>query len=309
MNDLSDEVLLKRATHAGRNLIVLAILASLVAAACAALGFLVPGAPKIFPVLAFSVSLVATAYWVLAVAGRRGNPNSVGIVIIVMAGNLFLQFILAGIEAARSGTDVVSHMPNVLVSFFILYALYQSRKVLLELQERGLWEQAFPATQPTASLCILGGILLVSGVVTVNMASGYVGWKYGQARTVEQTYAHGFVKIIQEDERGFLTSMQALSEQFSKAQLQEALDKIEGIETKVQLLKKQSPQACQLQKILDTYGSAVRQYKGALLLLKQPKPETERFTEMIKLGDRLRTEAGQAFDRQYGKDAAMSKQL
>jgi hypothetical protein len=43
----------------------------------------------------------------------------------------------------------------------------------------------------------------------------------------------------------------------------------------------------------------LRQWKNGLTLLSEPNPDTERARKMFKLGDQLRAEACQEFDRRY----------
>src|SRR5688572_6665352 len=79
-----DAKLLKRARHAGRNLSVLAMLASFGAMALIAAALYAKGMHGVMTVLASTITLIAGGYWVLAVAARRGNPNAVGVVIVAM---------------------------------------------------------------------------------------------------------------------------------------------------------------------------------------------------------------------------------
>src|ERR1051326_4869542 len=111
--NLSDEQLLARASHAGRNLSVLSILATLGAIAFWIVAFMgkAPLLAMILPALA--ITFIAAGYCVLTVAARRGNPASVGTVIVIMALQLTFVLVCAGIGATRTGTDVSSNMPNV----------------------------------------------------------------------------------------------------------------------------------------------------------------------------------------------------
>src|SRR4051794_38538573 len=95
-----DEELLKRARHAGRNLSVLAVMATLGAIALIAAAILAKGIHGPMAVLATTISLIAGGYWVLATAARRGNPNSVGIVIVTLVLQICLALISSGVAAA-----------------------------------------------------------------------------------------------------------------------------------------------------------------------------------------------------------------
>src|SRR5690242_21084505 len=191
--NLSDDQLLARASHAGRNLCVLSVLATLVAIVLWVVPFMgkAPLLGMIFPALA--ITSIAAGYWVLAIAARRGNPASVGTVIVIMALQLTFVLIFVGIGSARTGTDVSSNFPNVLIPIVVLWALASSRSVLLELQDRGLWEKVFNSEKTSSQFCVIGGILLAIGFLTLNGGTLYIGKKVQQEREAENRQAREFV--------------------------------------------------------------------------------------------------------------------
>ena len=90
MSRLSDEKLVARATHAGRNLDALAAMASLLSAGLIGAVFFSKAQLPFLAWMAGAVALVAIGYWTLAVAAKRGNPASVGIVVVLMTLQLVL---------------------------------------------------------------------------------------------------------------------------------------------------------------------------------------------------------------------------
>lgn len=295
-----DEKLLKRARHAGRNLSVLAILATLGATALIAAALCAKGIHGVMAVLATTISLIAAGYWVLAVAARRGNPNAVGVVIVTLVLQICLALISSGVAAARNNSAFQPPAGGVLIPILVLVSLASSRKVLLELKERQLWDQVFGPAKPTGKFCLIGGTLLATGFAAMNAGTCYIDWKAGQQQTAEVQHAKAFIELIQGDEKEFLTAMQVSSVNGGQNRIETALTKFKTLEQNFDALKKQAGSADRLLQIVTTYGNALRQWKNGLLLSKEPNADTERVQEMFKLGDQLRAEACQEFDRRYG---------
>ena len=187
-----------------------------------------------------------------------------------------------------------------LIPILVLVALGSSRKVLLELKERGLWDQVFGSAKPSGSLCLIGGTLLATGFVAMNAGTSYLGWKAGEHQTAEVQHAKAFVELLQRDEKEFLTAMQGISVNRGENEIETVLTKFKTLEQNFEALKKEAASADRLLQILTTYGNALRQWKNGLMLLKEPNADTDRVQKMFKLGDQLRAEACQEFDRRYG---------
>ena len=119
----SDQKLLKRARHAGRNLSVLAILATFGAMALIAASLFAKGMHGVMAVLATTITLIAAGYWVLAVAARRGNPNAVGVVIVAMVLQICLALISSGVAAARTNSTFQPPVAGLFIRFLVLVAL------------------------------------------------------------------------------------------------------------------------------------------------------------------------------------------
>jgi hypothetical protein len=294
-----DEKLLKRARHAGRNLSVLAILATFGAMALIATALFAKGFHGVMAVLATTITLIAAGYWVLAVAARRGNPNAVGVVIVAMVLQICLALISSGVTAARTNSAFQPPVTGLFIPILVLVALASSRKVLLELKERQLWDQVFGFAKPSGNLCLIGGTLLATGFFAMNAGTYYVGWKVAQQQRAEFQHAKAFVELLQGDEKEFLTAMQGISVDRGQKGIEMALTKLETLEQNVEVLKREAANADRLLQILTTYGNAQRQWKNGLRLLQEPNSDTDRVQKMFKLGDQLRAEACQEFDRRY----------
>jgi hypothetical protein len=294
-----DEKLLKRARNAGRNLSILALLATFGAIALTAAAFLAKGAHGVMAILAGTIALIAAGYWVLAVAGRRGNPNSVGIVIVAMVLQICLAVIMSGVAAARTNTPFQPPTSGIVIPILILLALANSRTVLVELQRRQLWHQVFGSAKPSRNLCFLGGILLVSGFVAMNLGAAYAGRKAGQEQKAEFQNAKEFIALIQNDEKEFVASMRGIAVNPGADAIANALEKLASLQRNFEAIKNHAAGEERLLEILNTYGNALRQWKNGLMLLQETNPDRERAQQMLKLGDKLRREAGEDFDRRY----------
>lgn len=300
MSNPDDQILLKRASHAGRNLTVLAVLATLVFLVLAALVTSTKDARVPLIPLTLAIAFIAAAYWILAIAARRGNPAAVGVVIVLLIVQLVLGLLASGVVAAQNHASFEFKPGGFIIPVIIIIALVSSRKVLLELQERGLWEQAFPSAKPSQSLVVIGGVILATGFLCLNAGTFYVGSKVNSARQSEQVQVDAFVRLVKEDEAKFMASMQKLSGPHGATEINEALANLATLEQNLAELQKSTATATgPLPQILTTYGNAVRQWKNGLTMLKEPHPDTDRALQMLKLGDKFRTDAVEQFDRRY----------
>jgi hypothetical protein len=222
----------------------------------------------------------------------------VGVVIVAMVLQICLALIFSGIAAARTNTPFKPPVGGLFIPILVLIALASSRKVLLQLKERQLWDQVFGSAKPSRQLCLIGGTLLATGFIAMN-AGSYYGWKVGQQRQVEFQHARAFAELIQVHEKEFLTSMQGISNRRGEKQTEPALTKFNTLEEKFEVLKKEAASVNQLSPILTTYGNGLRQWKSGLTILQEPNGDADRAQKMFELGDRLRAEACQEFDRRY----------
>jgi hypothetical protein len=133
----------------------------------------------------------------------------------------------------------------------------------------------------------------------MNASSYYVGWKVGHQQRAEIQHAKAFIELIQQDENEFLKAMQEVSGSWRQGEIEIVLARFETLEQHFEVLKTEAAGADRLLQILTTYGNALRQWKNGLTLLQESEPDTDRARQMFELGDRLRTDACQEFDRRY----------
>ena len=300
MSNLDDQTLLKRANHAGRNLSVLAVLATLVVLLIVGVTVSIKDTREPMAMLALAITLIASVYWILAVAARRGNPASVGVVIVLMVVQFVAGLLVSSIIAARNKAEFQFQPGGFIIPLIVIIALANSRKVLLELKERGLWEQAFPSGKPSGNLVVAGGVILILGFLSLNAGTFYAGLKINHARQSEHDQAEAFIRLINQDEAKFMASMQKLSGKNGDAELNDAMDNLTTLEQNLaELQKNTATLAGPMPQILTTYGNAVRQWKNGLTILKGPNPDKDRALQMLTLGDKFRKDAGEEFDRRY----------
>jgi hypothetical protein len=305
--NLTDEQLLKRAGNASRNLGVLGILATLGAILIWTVLLLGKGATLFMSPVALAVTSLAVGYWILSVAARRGNPNSVGVVLVIMVLQLLVVFVTAGIAAARTNTPLSSNLPGLISPILVLIALVSSRNVLLELQDRGLWEKAFASAKPSGTLCVVGAILVASGLALFDGGTAYVSVKVGQARAAEVSGATEFVQIIKHEEQDFMSTIGQALKSANAESLDTALAKLESLDIRVKTLQASAGQDSSMPTILQTYRNGVREWKNALLALKEPNPDRRRAQQMLALGDKLRAQAVSDFQTRFAPKAQRSQ--
>jgi hypothetical protein len=297
--DAADQQLLKRAHYGGRNLFVLASLASVGALVLICVAIFAKEIHGIMAVMAATITIIAAGYWLLAIAARRGNPNAVGIVIVAMVLQICLSLIASGVTAAQSNAPFQPPVGGLIIPILVLVALASSRKVLLQLQERQLWHQVFGTSKPSGTLCKVGGALIVIGFISMNAGTSYLGWKIGQNQKVEIQHAKAFIQLLHEDEKEFLSAMKLVYADRNESNIETALTRFSTLEQQLETLTKETPNTEKLSDVLGKYGSGLRQWKNGLLLLKEPNADLKRAQKMFELGDRLRAEACEEFDARY----------
>jgi hypothetical protein len=185
------------------------------------------------------------------------------------------------------------------IPILVLIALVSSRNVLLQLQERGLWEQAFASAKPSSTLCVVGGILVAGGLVMFDGGTVYVTSKLGQARAAEYSGATEFVQLTKHEEQDFMLAASQAMKNASASSLDLALAKLESLETRVKTLQQTASQDSSLPAILQTYRNGVREWKNGLLALKELNPDRRRAQQMLSLGDKLRGQAITDFQNRF----------
>jgi hypothetical protein len=301
MSKLSDEKLIARANHAQRNLTVLAVLVSGGTVLSLVMAFQADGSRATALKLGCAALLLISAgYWVLAKAAKRGNPNSVGIVVVLMALHVVTGFVSRAMGGTGSMADSQPMALQVIVPLVVIAALVSSRTVLVELRKRDLWDGVFGQRGPSDRLCVIGGTLLVLGFVASHLGSA------GAERAVqevqkEREQAQQFLAMINGEEKAFSEAMSGLSSAGldRRAALQTALTRVEELERKAQEISESAAEFERLSSILQTYRDGVQLWKKGLTLLGSAAPDTQLAQEALELGDSLRKGACQEFDKRY----------
>jgi len=295
----TDELLLKRAGNASRNLAVLGVLATLGALLLWTVLLLSKGATVFMSPMALAMTALAAGYWILAVAARQGNPNAVGVVLVIMLIQLVVVFVTAGITAARTNTPLYSNLPGLIIPTLVVVALVSSRNVLLELQKRGIWEKAFASAKPSGTLCVAGGILVAGSLALFDGGTAYVSWKVGQVHAEEIRGATEFVQMLKTEEQDFTATLGQAVKSANTASVEAALARVELLERRVKTLQDSADQDSSLPAILQTYRNGVREWKSGLLALREPNPDRRRVQQMLALGDKLRAQAVMDFQTRF----------
>src|ERR1043165_9171383 len=129
---VSDSQLIKRARYGGRNLAGLAILVSF-GAVCTTLAMFAP-AGDIIKWFAASISLMAAAYWALAVAARHGDPRAIAVVMAFLSIQLLINSVAFVFAFLRSSGSININILWLIIPIAIIAALYRNRADLLELK-------------------------------------------------------------------------------------------------------------------------------------------------------------------------------
>ena len=312
---LTDDELLKWSGHAGRNLIALAILMTLSAILLILPAILLERENAHVPIRsgtdllsAFAwvfplvLSLAAAGLWTLAVAARRGNPTSVGIVLVV----LFFQVLLALIGFVISFIQQ-NQQPNVgivgvLIGLAVVAAVAKSRNVLIEMKKRGLWQARFGLAKASGHLCIVGGILLVVGYLGLNaslLIPAVAAARTAKERAKEMQQAKAFFAIVKGEEAELMNALREPGGLGDSGAIKTALSKVDALERKVISLQSGVADNEPLFPILTKYRRAISDWKSGLTAFDSSAPDRDKAKGFFESGDRLRTEAADEFDRRY----------
>ena len=299
MSKLTDEKLLKRATHAGRYLSALALISSFIFVSILSAAAFAKGMTAFMILFTAAFVLVASGYWALAAAAKRGNPASVEVAIVIMSTQLVMSLTTSVVSAVRAGNTAKAVAPEMIASILVIVALANSRNVLKELQKRGLWASVFTSAKPSGHLCALGGLFLVAGLIGLDGVSLYArSQSSAESREVIQQ-AHDFTNMIAGEEQALMRAMEAMSDSNSTDKIHMALDRVSALENRMERIRTMNVEKSPLDPILQTYGGAVRQWKNCLELMRSPKPDAERARQMLALADKLRAQAVQDFNRRF----------
>jgi hypothetical protein len=299
MNRLSDEQLLARASHAGRNLIALAILATLcsIVIIVAEIGQVLSprSATESLPIVSILTILWTVGLWMLATAARRGNPTAVGFVMVVASAMLLISVASLVLVAVRDIQRAQLMWWQPLIPLLVLLVLARSRDVLRELKTRGLWEGRFGSARPSRNLCVAGGVLFVVGYagffLSLLLPAIFVAKDAAQS--------HAFLKAVTAEEKAFMNAMRSLSGPDKPAALENVRQTLDAFARMVASWKSTTSPNSPLFPIIRKYGDAVRAWQDGLAELSASSPNVEEAKERLTLGDKLREEAAAEFNRRY----------
>jgi hypothetical protein len=304
VRQLSDDSLMQCASHAGRNLIALAILATIASAAVTAFaGVAVFSEPKV-AFVALPFLFVTAGYWLLAIAARRGNPAAVTVVMVVLSVQIAISIAGFVIGFVRTnGNSGHGALLGGVIALLIVAVLARSRTVLLELRKRGLWSQRFGAAGPSGNFCIVGGTCFVVGSVGIYVSLFVAVFLAAQSAKIvaeEREHAQVFIRLIREDETPFLKALQVPGITNDPNAMDDVSAKVKTLEGKVESLQSTVPATSSLDRILKKYRKAVRFWKDGLAEIRKATADQSVVKENLESGDRLRQEALLEFDQKFG---------
>ncbi|HEY2760316.1 MAG TPA: hypothetical protein VGI75_06225, partial [Pirellulales bacterium] len=228
-SERTSEQLLKRAKYGGRNVTGLAILMTLAAVigSLAALSF----AGKDAVWIALPLVALATSYWCLAIAARRGNQLAINIVIGFLAVQFVFSVLAQVVALIRTNGAEPLNILGIAIPLMVIIALSRNRTDLLELRNRGLWEFVFGTeSPPTSKLCKIGGALMFVGFVSLYaelLIPAIQATKVAKLRK-------NFVNLVKVDDVDFLKSLDELHGSNDPEAFKNLLTKIDNLKQKAE---------------------------------------------------------------------------
>ena len=303
-SDLTDEALLKRATHPGRDMMILAVLATIGVAFIVAAAVLDRSGDRgSMSALAAALVLLAVGLWFLTDAARKGSPTAITILLTTMGIALAFGILTFIISLASAGGDLDAEslgrtLGGWAIPAIVLAALARDRKILLALQERGLRDQGFGPAKPAGYLCTVGGGLFVCGYIATVSLTVYAAYSVIKTQEAE---VKPFVDMIQHEEQEFLTLMNAKDSLATITKRQNALTKVEALEKRL-LAIQYDCRNDRLLAIMEKYRAAVEEWKRGVRLTLVPGIDPALVAQALERGDQLRTEAVTEFQKYASGD-------
>jgi hypothetical protein len=303
VSSLSDEQLLKRAGHAGRNLGALAALGTLLTVVLVVAAMVARDAWPQVLCLPAGACAIAAGYWVLMVAAKRGEPVSVTVALILTALHLAVGGVMVGLIASRNPELAGRNAAHLVVPIVVLLVLAASRKDLVEIRKRGLSEKAFPGAAPAGRLCVIGGVLLAFGVVGLNVGAVAFGVAQGQRQVARLQEARVFIHIVEKEEKAFLQALKTFFDEENETALpaayQEMNARLAALETRVETARKGVTDNQPLVRVLSSYAAAVAQWRKGVDALALAGADPAAVQKHFQNGDRIRAGAAKEFDRRF----------
>lgn len=297
MAEQSNEVLLKKASLPGRDILGLALLATLVAIVVCGAALLGKDLPDTLVFLPWGIALIAASYWFLGVAARRGDRNAVGVpavILTIQVGLAFVGMVIAQSQNSMSGAGGA----RFIIPAIIIALLVRDYKVLTELKKRGLWETAFPARRPTKALCTVGGVLLAAGIVVFNLGMFQLGAMAEEDAKAVKQEARKFITIVQNEEATLMKTMKRLSDPEDKRAYNDTVRDLTALYKRVEIVREETKHVRTLSPILLTYAAAVEHWKRGMELLRSDPTKAQ---AQFEKGDELRQKAAKEFDERFAK--------
>jgi hypothetical protein len=296
MSNVTDEKLLKRAKDGGRNLMVLAVLASCLTGVLWAVAV---KPDSVFGLgFAIGLTLVSLGYWFLAVAAKRGDPRSHYAVLIVVTLSIALTFVARGASAGEG--DATGGSASWIVMVLILIALASSYKTLDEIKKRGLQNQAFPKGKPTTTLCVAGSTLFVAGMIGVNVVM-FTGLSAAQATNEQEAgLCKTFVAMVEQDQPGMLTALNEATADPSAANCDKALKVVRELKRRAAALASEASEERQpIRAIVQSYIRALDSYERGIAQAASPDADVKKIQDSLGAGDQFMKNAIGRFNEVY----------
>jgi hypothetical protein len=292
MAEVSDDLLIRRARYGGRNLVGLAILATLFAAMSLAFVLASPDrqTASVAGGIAAGIMAMATAYWVLAVAARRGNASALSVVIGFIVVQFVLGLTLQVYAYVRTDGRVPLNVVWIILPLVIVFLLARNRSQLIALRRRGLWEGVFGDRPPTGRLCAVGGVLLLIGLLMT-----YGGIVVSALQDSNDTkIQHDFLVLVNNDEKEFLDALKSWAESSSLEGVEDLLNKATSLHAKTNAILEKTPPSSAMRFVVTKYAEATERWRQAVAAIRDSGEITKQAQEWMDEGDRLRQEAATA---------------
>jgi hypothetical protein len=289
-SELSDDVLLRRARHGGRSLTALAVICTLLAIVSLAVAIADPSS-GIWPA-AVSFLAIATGYWLLAIAARRGDERAITAFIGVYAILIALNIALQAWTFFRSDGRLTPQILWIVIPALILYALARNRVDLLELKRRGLADAAFPLGGSARGLWAPGAVLLATG--TVGLLASLLLPAVSAAKQAKTR--HDFTAMIQQEEYAFLELATTSTSKTEVETLDKLLQMLGSLESRAKAIAAEAPDEPRLQQVLADYVDIVQTWNRGFSQIREAGFADEATIEMLNDADQRRLRVFEAFD-------------
>ena len=238
----------------------------------------------------------------LAAAANRGRtaPLTVVISVFVVQLLLVLGLYIYGVSTSAGAEHATS--PGGLLPILVILALNGNRNVLLELEKRSLWDSVFGPPKPTGLVTSLGAFFLIVGLLGLYGSIALTFTKSPPPAPAPQqvvTIQDEWIALIQNEEKRFMTAIQALPEGYSSNEFAHIHLCVSVLDKRTQALRSRTPGDHVMYPIMKDYSKAVGSWRRAADLTISSPTEEETIAELWNSGDRFRASAANAFQTLY----------